>query len=215
MTPSTVLDLTEELRREDVDWSARNPAFSNQFPEWVRDIREGVYLSTYFNPSAAPVHDNNRKAKEVIPGGCGMLKYGKFENTGGRYDGALKRFRETFWHMRRGGSAEPQWLQHELLELVLVMDLSAYQCGSFSIARAVEPIWNGTINAWLKARGLLATGQKQRVESRVLTRKPPTISELQDLLGALEQGIATLCSTALAVDQGLGAALSPSAASID
>jgi hypothetical protein len=178
-------DLKEKFLSVACDWSSPIRKCELQFPESVREIRDGLYVATYTNRSEHSVWDNNDPPRELIKPKSSMLKYGKFEN------GVVGRYKETFHHLRRrlpNDQLELQ-LQRELLQLVLVLDLTPLRLRSCSCADVFEPFWNGGIESWLQERDLLVLPQNNRVESRQLQGTPPTQDDLMPLVRELQARI--------------------------
>ena len=176
-------DLTAEFLAPGIDWSLRNPRRDAQFKEATRAIREGLYVAVFRNRANKPVWDNNTTPKIVIPKRSAMLKYGKFE------DGVLKRYREMFSHLRRKKNGPVEWIQNELTQLILVLDLTPLRLANGSVASVMEPYWNAEFEAWLRKRKLLKPDQKARVESRALVGKLPTQRQLRSVIKRLQPRI--------------------------
>lgn len=182
MPRTTIHDLTTEFLSPQIDWKLPQRERELQFAESTRAIRDGLYVAVYVNGSDHDVWDNNTKPKVVIPANSSMLKYGKFQG------GVLRRYRETFEHLRRrppNGQTET-WIHRELARLVLVLDLTPVALRTCSCADVFEPFWNGSIETWLSGRTLLVAQQRKRVESRRLSGGAPTKDDLLPLVSALQ-----------------------------
>ena len=222
-TCTRVHDFTETFKSNKLQWNLTNTLkrgneLDNQFSDTVRNVKQGLYLCIFQNPSTQfAVRDNNMRLrngkvfyKQVIPRRGISAKFGKFEIPHRQLcdysqSGLISRMKLNYEHLHyyKEDPDDCEKVFTSTLTKLYVLDLTgtSVNVAETSITNtpsAFENLWNMSIEKFINARGYTKDlAQNLRSEWRVVNHdilKATELVKIEAYLHSLASGLLGFCN---------------------